>query len=407
MKFISFIASTMLIVLINQHSIMGLPLNDTVVKESCSEGLKWVNGKCMPMEFMTTTMEIETSSNLPEHMIIHEEKPVTELYTPKKFGACPEGMKHGEHGICEEIKHFDTTEVTVELTTELNEKKGGVEHIKDCPEGMKHDEHGICEEMKHFDTTEVTVKLTTELNEKKSGVENIKDCLKGMKHGEHGICEEIKHFDTMEVPVKLTTELNEKEGGVENVKGCPDGTEPDEEGACQESKPSKPTKMINDPKTFLNKDGSCPDNYKMIEGQCLYIKPKTNSTLYPSGSSSDDNLSTGIRPKVGIDESSKFELVPVLSDNSCPEGTEYSEYGLCQKRLRVSSSNLRMKPDGSCPDDFELINGKCTEQKVKVPSQSGFLTTTISMPVDSTPNKEDLSNDEIPKPIKVYKTTSL
>jgi len=311
MKFIYFIASTVLIVLISQHSIMGLPLNHTAVEESCSKGFEMINGQCMPIDSMTTTIEIETSSNLSKNMIVHEEQPVTELNTSKISGACPEGMKHGKHGICEEIQPSGTTEVTVELTTELNEN----------------------------------------------------------------------------------------EGGVENPKGCPKGTEPDEEGACQETKPSKPTKIVTDPKDLLKKDGSCPDNYKMIDSQCLYIKPKTNSTLYPGGLSADDSVSNGIRPKSSIDESSKVELVPVLSDNSCPEGTEYSEYGLCEKRIRLLNSNPRMKADGSCPDDFELINGKCSYKHAKTPNQAELSTTTTtkSMSENTTPAKEVFTNDELPK----------
>jgi hypothetical protein len=309
MNFISFIASTMLIVLISQHSIMGLPLNDTTVEESCSKGFEIVNGKCMPIDSTTTITEFETSSNSSKNMIINEEQPVTELYTPKIVGACPEGMKHGQHGICEKIQSSSTPKVTLELTTDLNDKQGGVD----------------------------------------------------------------------------------------NVKGCPEGTETDEEGACQQIKPYKPTKIITDPKTFLKGDGSCPDNYKMIEGQCLYIKPKTNSTLYPSDSTADNRVLDGIRPKSGIDESTKFELVPVLSDNSCPEGTEYSEYGLCQRRIHLSSSNPRMKADGSCPDNFELINGKCSYKNVQVSSLAGLSTTTISISGNITPAEGVFTGDKLPK----------
>lgn len=285
-----------------------VPLNDTTVEKLCSKGFELINGKCMPIDSTTTVTEFETSSNLSNNTVVHEEQPVIELHTPKMLGGCPEGMKHGKHGICEEIHLSSTTKVTVELTTDLNEK----------------------------------------------------------------------------------------EGGVDNLQGCPEGTKPDEEGACQEIKPSKPKKIITDPKTLLKKDGSCPDNYKMIESQCLYIKPKTNSTLYPSDSTVGNHFSNGIRPKSSIDESTKFELVPVLPDNSCPEGTEYSEYGLCQRRIRLSNSNPRMKADGSCPDDFELINGKCSYKTVKVPSQAGLSTTTTISVSENTTLAKVITNDKLP-----------
>jgi sulfur carrier protein ThiS len=268
----------MLIVLISQHSIMGLPVNTTTEKETCSVGFKMIDDKCMPMDSMTTTVPLEHSSTTTQPMIIHEKQKFTKLNVPKRYGSCPEGMKHGKHGICQKIQSFNTTKVMVETTTEL--------------------------------------------------YENV--------------------------------------GGVETIKGCPEGTKPDEQGACQSIKSSNSTKNITNPKLLLRKDGSCPDNYKMIDGRCLYIKLKTNSTLYPNGVNGQDSVSTLMQPKTGVDESSKVELVPVLADNSCPEGTEYSEYGLCQKHAHVSNSNPRMKPNGSCPDDFELINGKCTYKNSKL-----------------------------------------
>jgi len=306
MKFVSFIASSMLIALISQHAIMGLPVNITEVEETCSEGFEMIQGQCMPIDSMTTNGEIETSSIYSEKMIIPEEQPVTDLNISDKSGTCPEGMTHGKYGICEEIEPFNTTEAMVELTTDLNESSGGVE----------------------------------------------------------------------------------------NIKGCPEGTEPDEQGACQEIKPSKSTKMITNPKVLLNKDGSCPDNYKMIDGRCLYIKLKTNSTSYSGDSRIEENVSTLIQPKTGVDESSKVELVPVLSDNSCPEGTEYSEYGLCQKQARISKSNPRMKSDGSCPDDFELINGKCTYKNSKIQISSVSTTTPKMRMSKSTTRTQDAIDSE-------------
>jgi len=307
MQFISFIASTMLIVLISQYSIMGLPVNHTVVEESCLEGFELVKGECTPVDSTTNINEIETSSLPSEDVIVHEEESVIKVIIPKKSGACPEGMEHGVHGICQEINLSDTTEVNVELTTDINESQGGVE----------------------------------------------------------------------------------------NLKGCPEGTEQDERGACQEIKPSNSTKIISNPKNLLKKDGSCPDTYKMIDGRCLYIKSKTNSTFYRSGSTSGDHVSTAIRPKSSVDDSSKVELVPVLSDNSCPEGTEYSEYGLCQKRTRLPKSNPRMKADGSCADNFRSINGTCLYKDSTIRTQPKLTKTTISKSVNTTFVEEPISDPEL------------
>jgi len=267
-----------------------------------------INGQCLPIHTVTSSTEIETSSNPSENMLIHEEQSSAELNIPKITGACPEGMEHGNHGICQEIQPSETTEVTDQSTTDLNE------HV----------------------------------------------------------------------------------GGVEDIKGCPQGTQPDEQGACQETIPSISTKIATDPKLLLKQDGSCPDDYKMIGGRCLYVKPKPNSTLYPSGLQADQHVSIVTRPKIGNDESSKAELVPVLPDNSCPEGTEYSEYGLCQRRILLSNSNPHIKLDGSCPDDFELINGKCSYKTFKVPSQVGLSTTTTVNVVGNTTLAKVFTNEKLP-----------
>jgi hypothetical protein len=306
MKFISYVASTMLIVLISQHSIMGLPLNHTVTGTLCSEGFKMINGQCIPIYSVTSTTEIETSSNPSENMLIHEEQSATELIIPKITGACPEGMEHGIHGICQEIQPSETTEVTDQSTTDLNE------HV----------------------------------------------------------------------------------GGVEDIKGCPQGTQPDEQGACQETIPSISTKIATDPKLLLKQDGSCPDDYKMIGGRCLYVKPKTNSTLYPSGLQAAHHVSIVPRPKSVNDESSTAELVPVLPDNSCPEGTEYSAYGLCQKHTHLSNSNFHVTANGSCPDDFQLINGKCLYKNSKIQTKPIF-TTTTSISETTTLAEEALNNNKL------------
>jgi hypothetical protein len=280
---------------------MGLPVNDTVVEELCPKGHEIVKGECIPIDSKSIDHEIESSSLPYENIEVHEEEPVTEVNILKKMGACPEGYEHGEYGICHEITHVGTTEITTESTTDFDEKLSGEEHLR----------------------------------------------------------------------------------------GCPKGTERDEDGYCREINPSKPRKLITDPKVLLKNDGSCPDNYKMVEGQCLYVKPKVNSKLSSNYVSVDDNVSNSFLSK-SDDENVKYELVPVLSDNSCPQGTEYSEYGLCKKRLRLSTASFSRETVVSCPADHTLINGKCTFIEKPI--------TTDELPQSTSSIKSTTEHDVIEKP---------
>lgn len=307
----------MLIVLISQHSTMGLPFNSTVTEEPCLEGFEMIKDQCMPIKSQLNSTEIESTSLPSKNLVVNEEKPVVELSTPVKYGACPEGMEHGEHGICQQIKPLDTTEITIESTTDLHENQDGEEHLGRCPEGTVHDE----------------------------------------------------------------------------------------QGSCQEIKPLNPTKLTTDPKVLLKEDGSCPENYKMVEDRCLYVKPKINSMLLPNELIAGDRILNDMRPKSGNDASAKIELVPVLSDNSCPEGTVYSAYGLCEKRIRPTSSNLAIDPDNNCPRDFELINGKCLYKNPISQGQTELLTT-ISMVESTTFDAKPISNNELPKSISEIETTT-
>jgi len=208
-------------------------------------------------------------------------------------------------------------------------------------------------------------------------------CPEGMEHGEHGICKKIEPSEITKDTIETTTALQEEFDHPENLSGCPEGTKHDEQGACQEITPTNTTKVTTDPKALLKTDGSCPKNYQMLEGKCLYIKPKTKSGSYASGSTTDFVTPNRIRPKSGNEESVMYEKVSILSDNSCPVGTEYSEYGLCQRRINPLNSKLNMKPDGSCYDGFELIDGKCTFIHPKIPNRFQFSTTISTLPIQS------------------------
>jgi hypothetical protein len=347
MKFVFYIASTMLIVLISQHSTMGLPVSETATKKLCSEGMEYdKDGICRKVPpFITVTEPMFVAKKdpelrlgeCPEGMVRGEHGICHEL----RLGECPEGMVHGKHGICHEVKPFKTITELMPVEKKDPELPPGA-----CPVGMIHGEHGICRELR------------------------LGECPEGMKHGEHGICHDVQLTET-------TTVRQEDLDSKENLNDCPKGTKKDEQGACQEIEPTKTNKFPTDPKTFLEKDGSCPIHYKMVDGRCLYIKYKPRFQLYyPFGSKY-------MKPKSGNVEIIEYEKVPIRADNSCPEGTEYSEYGFCQRRISPSKSKFNMEADGKCPTDFEFINGKCTAKNSKEEDQSSEASTTDTLPLPS------------------------
>jgi hypothetical protein len=309
MKFVTFIASTMLIVLISQYSVTGLPLNDTSVEENRPKGFEKGDSLSTPISSTTSDRSGESDS-LPAETVSREQQPTTEVkQEPKKFGSCPEGMEHGEHGICKEIKPSETV------------------------------------------TTEANAESTTDSN------------------------------DNKRAPI--------------NLMSCPEGTRRDDDGACQEIKPSNYTKPATDPKVLLKEDGSCPDNYKMIEERCVYVRPKTNSTL-PSRTPDYNDRRGGVRPRVGNDQTSQYELVPVLPDNSCPKGTEYFEYGLCRKRPDLLNRNLKLTR--FCPGDFELVGDRCLPSRS--PNRPQFTTSTrmpeTEQPIDHPESLKPIPDAEQP-----------
>jgi len=289
--------------LISQHSTMGLPVDVTTVETQCSEGLKMIDGKCVPIE-----SKLEKNELTPSEATLAPE-PITTA-PDRKVGSCPEGMEHGEHGICREIQPSQPTTVIMETTTILKEVLSGQENLNKCPES----------------------------------------------------------------------------------------TQRNEQGSCQEIQPSNKAEITTDPKVLLKSDGSCPDGYKMVEGTCLFMKPKTKPILYPSGPTVDYIAPESMKPRVGQDSSILVRKVPVLPDNSCPIGTEYIENGLCEERILPTKSNLKMSSDGHCPEDFELINDKCTYKSSKLRHESQDLTTVSPLlPQTETTLVPEESNDKLPE----------
>jgi len=238
---------------------------------------------------------------------------------------------------------------------------------KQCPEGMEYDKDGICTKVLPTWTVTEEMVVAKKIPERRDGA-----CPEGMVHGKHGICQEIELTET-------TTVRKEELDRKVNLNDCPKGTKKDEQGACQEIEPTSTKKLTTDPKMLLGKDGACPEDFKMVAGKCLYIKSKPKLPLYPLPSKD-------LKPKSGNVETIEYEKVPILADNSCPEGTEYREKGFCQRPISPSKSKFNVKADGTCPADFELIDGKCTPKSSKEQDQSSeaSMTSTLPLPSEST-----------------------
>jgi hypothetical protein len=297
-------------------------------------------------------------------------KSTTESTTiPTEEVPCAEGSRRDENGICKEIEPSENT------TTDVPAEKEDKLKIKPCPRGLRRDKDGVCRKIKSTGTRKSTVESTTLPTEEIP-------CAEGSRRDENGICKEIKpseHITTTELNVESTTTIrNDKQNEV-NLMDCPEGTKRDEDGACQEIQRSSTIKSTVDPKTLLKEDGSCPDGYILLEGRCLIGKSKLNSTLT---SGTFGNSGTRLNPRVGKDESSQYELIPVLDDNSCPEGTEHAEFGLCRRRI------------ASCPLHQELVNGKCLPKKL---STEPTLTKSTTIPTtDSHDELTESTPTEVP-----------
>ncbi|CAF3786020.1 unnamed protein product, partial [Adineta steineri] len=264
MKFISFIASTMLIALISQQSTMGLPLNTTVEEETCSKGFELIDGHCKPIK-SELHENIESASIPVEIAPVMSEKVVLKTSTPELVGACPNGMEHDEHGMCQEIKsklhetNVESTSMPVEITTILDEtvyKKDTPRRDGGCPDGWEHGEHGICQEIKSKSHEENVESTSTPFDiptirynnvvAKEDKPELSGACPEGMEHGEHGICQEIKsklhetNVESTSIPFDVPTIVHEKlvlnEVTPQKFGACPEGMKHGEHGICQEIK---------------------------------------------------------------------------------------------------------------------------------------------------------------------------
>jgi hypothetical protein len=376
MQFVFFIASTMLIVLISQQSTMGLPVKDKEMEKPCLEGMKMIDGKCMPIS--TKSSKDEIKSPLPNEDRITKD-PI------RKEEPCAEGLKRGKDGLCEP---FSTEKVVPE--PKPISKLDPVRKEEPCAEGLQRGKDGLCEP---FSTGRIVPepkpisKLVT--------VRKEEPCAEGLEHGKDGLCE-----PTSSPTAATETKPIKKLDPVRKFGACSEGMQHGEHGICQpiESFKNKETER----KESFKKVRPCPEGYEMINSKCFYLKSKL-TTPSPSARSSGELDRSG-RPKAKSvnDESFVYEKVPVNADNSCPEGTEYSDFGTCQKRI-PSSRKFGMKSDGGCPANFEFIDGKCKlrNSKVKVEPRVPTTTTTDSSldkpePTTTRP-AERIDNDKLPE----------
>ncbi|CAF0754727.1 unnamed protein product [Adineta steineri] len=411
----------------------------------CPEGMEHGKyGICQDIKSTSTPVYITIA---PQEKLVLKEKPELPIY-----GGCREGMEHGEHGICQDIKSHDMIEATTELTDDaaklsdhtvrqkddivrpkgkiVKPKKDIVEPKEDIVEPKDDVVKPKPDIVKPKEDTvkpkKDNVKVTDDSLEKKDDVKSKEDIVKPKEdivepkddivEPKEDIVKPKEDVDESKEDIvkpkhdsiKSTDDTLKKKDDVvtkptkyEIPRGCPKGTQPDERGYCLDIKPFKLTKIIFNPKILLAKDGSCPRNYVMIKELCYYVNPRKNLRLRPSFSTADDFFSNAFQTKKYTDDSIKYEYVLVLVDNSCPEGTEHSDYGLCRRRVYPTMSNKFIKVDGRCDVDNELLDGKCVlKKKVEMPDLLNM--TKTSEPISVTLEPESYHKEEPKKFTKVY-----
>jgi hypothetical protein len=404
------------------------------MEKECSEGLKLVEGECVPMDRIRNSVGFKrpargsrTGFAPKEESFVYTEEPVVIKEEPvlEKQGACREGWEHGKYGICQEMKRPKPTKLTREPKPALEEdpeqKPALKEHRRPKPvrEEDAESKPVLQENRRPKPALEEDAEPKSDLKEnrrpkpaREEDAEPKSDLKEDRKskpaveedaEPKSDLKEDRKSKPVLKEDPESKPVLKEDPEREENLSRCPEGTKHDERGSCQEIEPSSTKKVSTDLKSLLKKDGSCPDNYKMVEGKCLYIKPKTKTTLYPDGTTADVSDLIRIRPKSGNEGTDMFEKVPILADNSCPEGTEYSEYGLCQRRIRPSNSTPIMKAHGRCPNGFKLVNGKCTYKTPTTQDESRSSTaetsTLLSTSEATTRTEEPVNNRKSFEPL--------
>ena len=171
---------------------------------------------------------------------------------------------------------------------------------------------------------------------------------------------EFEQWDTTERTVPLPVEDKPSKVLPSEQTRCNEDEKLDGNGTCQPIDLPETTQETADLKSNEREDEACPKHYVRFEGSCLFIRPRNDSVSYTDGDQRRVVGVNSLRPKSSNAAGTIVENVPVRADNSCPEGTEYSERGVCQKIISSSEFKPVMNSKGSCPVDFELVDGKCT-----------------------------------------------
>jgi len=225
-----------------------------------------IDDQCMPIA-TTTSGDATTSTGSTVTITRAEEITVTNPSISRKDGACGEGQRHGEHGICEDIKTSETTTVNAETTsTYIN--------LMDCPGGLKRGDDGFCPEINPINRT-AAVNPQGLLKPDGSCPDNyvkVKErCLFVRQKPD-----ESSNGDNSNSarPRFGKDEVNNSElVPVEPGNLCPKGTEYFSTGLCRR----RPAPLTGDFDT--NGDRICPSGYDSIDGNCLPKDIKGGSRL--------------------------------------------------------------------------------------------------------------------------------
>jgi hypothetical protein len=193
--------------------------------------------------------------------------------------------------------------------------------------------------------------------------------------------ENIEHtiVDDMMNSTSKVNEMSIRDEPVSEQEPCPVNMKANENGICQSITSTSQVDESTEPEMNPKNIDECPPKYVKFDGACLYIKPQ--SKLSEFDDSPNDRLMANQARLNNID-GSIIESVPVLSDNSCPEGTEYSEHGICQKLVSVSQMKSNMKKaEVSCPANTRLIGDRCVSKRTKLTVRNPS-STTIETPIE-------------------------
>jgi len=262
----------MLIVLISQHSTIGLPVdtdsttlaNDKHHKEKgapCKEGFELVDDICEPIA-TTTAKDAGTPSDSTVTVTRTQEIAVTD--PTRNTGGCPEGQKHGKHGICEDVKTSETTTINAETTSD------GMNYM-DCPGGLKRGDDGFCPEINPINRT-ASVNPKGLLKPDGSCPDNYVKINEKCLYIKPKSNESLTGGD-LNPTTSSTNDVNSSDiVHVESGNVCPQGTEYFTNGLCRK-RPASPKGDFD-----ANGNRICPANYNSIDGKCIPKDVKDDST---------------------------------------------------------------------------------------------------------------------------------